>query len=103
MKHTPGPWEIVEFNDGDIWKLEVIHSQPNPDEDGEPEDFIDTVAYVETEYGDEEIPKANARLIAEAPAMASLLVRLTGDPVNFTDCQREAATILARIDGHAEE
>lgn len=90
-KHTPGPWSIEAGHEGESW---YIH-----DSIGEDVARIQAGPHVD----------ANARLIAEAPAMAALLPKVIevldafgivygASEVEPLDVLAEARTMLARID-----
>ena len=106
--HTAGPWGIHTF----YQKLEI---HPADDEDG-----ITVIA--DLTFGDTETRaqcESNARLIAEAPAMAEALrsnrlmlhawraarinMGLKDDHAELLDCIRQSEAILARIDNPKEK
>ena len=110
-KHTPGPWRIGDEGAGSDWAIVT-------------DAFGSIVANVNAETGPDAIsapatrkmPRdANARLIAEAPAMAEILARLAVLPdhspewlenpsvrVDFRMAVTTARAILARIDNPKE-
>lgn len=73
MKHTPAPWKIVEYGDGDSL---AIH-------DG---DSANRVCFMATHGGSRkawETIQANAKLIAAAPEMDALLAE-AADALNLS-------------------
>lgn len=80
-RHTPGPWRAVATPNG--WTIYAA-------------DGSEVIADFDTE-------EANARLIAESPAMRELLTRLVDSEshnrVQVELRQTEARALLARIDG----
>jgi hypothetical protein len=104
-KHTPGPWRQEGFR---------IYRDWQPGEKGNlPYIAVQSICEVAHDRqglrrGHEE-NEANARLIAEAPAMRTLLAVIAQQPCECSrwaltegesDCNRcEARTLLARIDG----
>lgn len=57
MVHTAGPWQVTEWEDGEVWVQKL--------EEGE----LWPIATTEPEHASHEVRQANARLIAAAPAM----------------------------------
>ena len=75
-KHTPGPWHVGSQNDG----LFIINQPPRPSTDdirfGTDGPTVIGAVYWQT---DPDESQANARLIAQAPAMAEALKNLLAD------------------------
>lgn len=92
MIFTPGPWDASRVGPLAITVRQVANT---PDEKG---------LHVATVWGDKrtiETTNANARLIAEAPAMLEALRAIVGSwPPSKRDLDR-ARAILARIEGAA--
>jgi hypothetical protein len=72
MPPTPGPWTISEDND---WFIRI--SAPDPDPNNNLLGRLEV--RVETDDIDERVSRANARLIAAAPALRDALLKLSYD------------------------
>lgn len=94
-KHTPGPWKATQF--GRCWAI-------GPEASDNERDDICRIG-LEAAYAES---AANARLIAEAPAMLAalrevyaLLENPDADQFDADKVELTVAAILARIDGGA--
>lgn len=106
--HTPGPWKALDLESYPYVMADQGKRWDNPTicdlfEDVTPETSVTIGAWLKA-YDN---AKANARLIAEAPAMADLIREFfLAAPVDFDSMNRvtveqaqRARAILARIDG----
>ena len=101
-QHTPGPWKVQD--DG----LGVYYVNPRIEAG---EDFVDachdSIIARCTDFGplsgiEDEEAEANARLIAKAPEMLSLLRRLIGNPhegMSVSRVVKDARALLRAIEG----
>lgn len=98
MNHTPGPWKVAELQGDNVRIQKIRLIRPENDHGYE----YGAVCYV---YGDESVMcKANARLIAVAPELLDVAMRLVAgyDALDY-DIQseaRQAREILAKVTGN---
>ena len=90
-KHTPGPWQTAHDDSAIVATGGAMRRA------------VARVYFTKTAQGDDlEEARANARLIAEAPAMKQTIINLlkmTEDGDITTVELEEARALLARIDG----
>lgn len=99
MKHTPGPWNVDSFADGD---LNLIYGS-----DGEFVTYCNANPNRGSDHG--ERAQANARLIAAAPRMHSLVERVANlnaaigeiGPGMLAQLVAEANAILEEVNGRS--
>ena len=110
---TPGPWEVQELthSDGELW-LQIGASGFGPiagvtaDETREP--TFKPVAGMKYLVTPKPEIRANARLIAQAPAMVTVINQFLLDIEDGVDpigvgTTKEARAILAKIEGGGDE
>ena len=81
---TPGPWKVANYNyiRGTIFSVAVAIDLPGQDEKEK---------------------QANARLIANSPAMYDMLVKISqGNGYDTLTLAMEARELLAKVDGRVE-
>jgi hypothetical protein len=106
MSHTPGPWKLVKANPGQHWNLitrDVEFTYPNTGRKATAGQGIALMQYNSTTVLADEQYQANARLIAQAPAMLDFAQQVAETPASYwiddrKELQAKARAILRAVE-----